>query len=313
MSDLDSLLARAKRAFGGRTPSEVASGYRAIVGPTRSEDIHVQEALEALQSGRKPTPLQLASLEHAIRVFRPAILSSARSLRMAPEHMAAFPGWEPFCAAVRPHLYAVGRIDRGPEAPGSVPDSVGTGFLVAPHALVTNRHVLEVLSLGAMELERGMGVVRFGQERGVPDSEGAVPILSVLGVHPTLDLALFEIEPRATADGREPFAVHPAPPEVGETVVAVGYPFADAERNPLFVDTLFEGVYGVKRASPGEVIGLGREVIHHDCSTLGGSSGSPLLDMSTARVLGVHARGGFAVRNTAVAGAALAGFIEHFT
>lgn len=309
MSDL---LERARRAFGGRTPAEVASDYRAIVGPTRSEDIRVREALETLQNGQKPTPLQLAALEQAIRVFRPAIPSSHGTLRLAQEHRATFPEWDPFCAAVRPHLYAIGRIDRGPEGPGSVPDNVGTGFLIAPGALVTNRHVLEILSLGAMELERGMAVVTFRQEMNTTDGGDPSPIVRVLGVHATLDVVVLEIEPPPPVDGRAPLLVDPSPPAVGKAVVAVGYPFADAERNPVFVDTLFEGTYGVKRASPGEVIGVGREVIHHDCSTLGGSSGSPLLDMSTSRVLGVHARGGFAVRNTAVAGAALAIFIAPF-
>lgn len=92
----------------------------------------------------------------------------------------------------------------------------------------------------------------------------------------------------------------------------MGYPFEDSERNPMFVDALFEGSYGVKRASPGEVTALGRSVVHHDCSTLGGNSGSPLLDMTTARVVGVQARGGFAVRNTAVAGGELAEFAAPF-
>lgn len=313
MTDLEALLARASRAFGGRKPSEVAADYRAIVGPTRSDDVLVQGALEALRNGTRPTPLQLAALEHAIRVFRPAIASRGGHFKkLADEHRAAFPVWDAFAAGVQPHLYAIGRIDRGPMAPSSVPENVGTGFLIAGGVLVTNRHVLEVLSLGAMALEPGMAIVNFRQEEDTADGEDPVTIVGVLAIHPTLDLVLLEVEVLPASPDRKPLTLDPAPPRVGQGVVAIGYPFSDAERNPLFVSAALEGVFGVKRASPGEVIELGDGVFHHDASTLGGNSGSPMLDMATARVVGVHFHGGFAVRNTAVTAAALVAFATPF-
>jgi V8-like Glu-specific endopeptidase len=53
------------------------------------------------------------------------------------------------------------------------------------------------------------------------------------------------------------------------------------------------------------VIRGGGVTFAHDCSTLGGSSGSPVLDAATGLVIGVHKSGMFAVRNGAVASAAL--------
>ena len=40
--------------------------------------------------------------------------------------------------------------------------------------------------------------------------------------------------------------------------------------------------------------------IEHDCSTLGGNSGSPVVDLETHQVIGLHFGGRFGVRNYAV-------------
>jgi hypothetical protein len=87
-------------------------------------------------------------------------------------------------------------------------------------------------------------------------------------------------------------------------VLGVGYPLY-SDGNPPWVDALFENVYGVKRASPGELLGLEGARLFHDCTTLSGNSGSPLLDPRTGLVVGIHASGQFALRNTAVSTSAI--------
>jgi hypothetical protein len=183
---------------------------------------------------------------------------------------------------------------------------MGTGFLVRPHLLVTNRHVLHGLSWGTGRLERGMAQVRFGQEYGQRDEEGPVDVVREVAVHPTLDLALLEVDPSRP---HTPLVLDPEPLGAGAGVAAVGYPQADTVRNPLFVSAVFDGSFGVKRVAPGEVLRVEGPLFHHDCSTLGGNSGSPLLSLRTARVVGVHFQGQFATRNTAVAASELAAFL----
>lgn len=87
----------------------------------------------------------------------------------------------------------------------------------------------------------------------------------------------------------------------GRLVYVVGYPGSSRSTTPDIFAALFAGVKGVKRLTPGlltagrgDVEGDGRAwVIGHDASTLGGSSGSLVVDLEAeARlVLGVHFAG----------------------
>jgi hypothetical protein len=66
-------------------------------------------------------------------------------------------------------------------------------------------------------------------------------------------------------------------------------PFAtDAERN-----SIFKGVFDVKRVQPGQINRVLMEgaVLGHTCSTLRGNSGSPVIDLATNQVIGIHRRG----------------------
>jgi hypothetical protein len=84
----------------------------------------------------------------------------------------------------------------------------------------------------------------------------------------------------------------------------------DSGRNPLFVSSIFGNRFGVKRAAPGEVIDPGGQGFHHDCSTLGGNSGSPVVSLKTGQVVGVHRAGEFMYRNESVAGTGLGAFVR---
>jgi len=50
--------------------------------------------------------------------------------------------------------------------------------------------------------------------------------------------------------------------------------------------------------------------LFHDCSTLGGNSGSPVFQLETGRVIGIHRSGFFMYRNEAVDGASLDAFVH---
>ena len=301
---IERLRARVQRTFGDRPAGEAVGKARQIVGPGRIPPGHeeAEAALDALRSGLEPTPRQIAALELVLRFMRPAVYSRQGRLDELPPVNEYEPEtverWDRFRDLASPWLHSIGRIDRG----GANGEKLGTGFVVAPGLVATNRHVVSALSFGADQLEEGQAVIRFGQERGTQEAEGPVAILSVAAIHPALDLALLTIQdPRE----REPLVLETETVEEGLAITAVGYPLEDP-RSPLFADTIYQGAYGVKRASPGEVLERSHEtLVYHDCSTLGGNSGSPILSQETARVVGVHASGLFLYRNEAVGAARL--------
>ncbi|HYH95597.1 serine protease [Hyalangium sp.] len=170
-----------------------------------------------------------------------------------------------------------------------------TAFQVSSRVVVTSAHVAERL-LHDDDLARGHFVARFNADERRP--EKAVHIVRVLALHPTEDVAFLQLADDGPVERGLCLAREPWLPR-GAQVFVVGYPVYGAG-TPLFLDALFENVYGVKRISPGESLGMEAERLYHDCTTLPGSSGSPLLDPRTGLVMGIHASGQFAWRNTAV-------------
>ncbi len=314
MSDrIANLRARAQRAFPtGDIPGSLGK-TRAIVGVPHIPDSEAaaQRALEALRRGEIPPPGELAALEFVIRLMRQAPLS--RQGELAPLAVGAAPhlfdpslveAWDGFRARVKPLLYSIGRIDLNDGRTGAV----GTGFVATPGLVLTNRHVLAALSGGTEVLERGQATVRFHQEFGSVDPPGAtVAITGVAGVHPRLDMALLRIDDPV---GRPALPLRPAPAEPSAAVATVGYPLEDPLRNPIFAPAIFGTRYGVKRAAVGEIMERDGATVFHDCSTLGGNSGSPVFTLADGAVAAVHASGFFMYRNSAIDVTEIAPFLE---
>jgi endonuclease G len=63
----------------------------------------------------------------------------------------------------------------------------------------------------------------------------------------------------------------------------------------------FRNLYDVKRFSPGFLIeDGGMTILRHDCTTLGGNSGSPVISLDSGKAIGLHYAGTFGVGNSAV-------------
>ncbi|MFO1093296.1 MAG: serine protease [Planctomycetaceae bacterium] len=301
-------LQRYQRAFQNMSVDEVLNNRRAIIGPanmpTDAQGQLAKDALRALNDGVEPTPVQLAALETVVRLMRPSQLSVNREFENIPDEAAGLGDWKAFGTTVKSALYTIGRVDN------SVDKGLGTGFLVSEKLLVTNIHVLDDLTGGLRRLERGQAKVWFKKEFGAVPEEAAVAIVRVAALHDTLDLAILEIDPVSLSDDRVPLTISAGNPTAGEAVVVIGYPQNDPLRNPLFIPAIFGGRFGVKRAAPGEIVSTTGKSLFHDCSTLGGNSGSPVLSLSSGKLVGVHRAGSFMYRNESVRGSDLQSFVQ---
>ncbi len=63
---------------------------------------------------------------------------------------------------------------------------------------------------------------------------------------------------------------------------------------------IFNGIYDVKRLSPGVVTESTPNLLKHDCSTLGGNSGSVMINLATGEAVGLHFGGSYKISNLAV-------------
>jgi S1-C subfamily serine protease len=312
-SAYDRLLGRARRTFGDLPVDKAVAKVRAIIGVPSVPDSEqaAQSALEKLRKGtQRPTANELAALEFVIRMMRPAPLSLHGDLQPLPSRPGestyqpeVSQAWEMFRQHVKPLLYSIGRLDRtsGPNR------ETGTGFLVSDDLVVTNHHVVSQLSHGTDMLEPGMAVIRFYQEfEGPADPLPLCEVLGVAALHPTLDIALLRVK---LSESRPPLRLEAGTAADHVPVGVIGYPYKDS-RNPLFTDAIYQSRYGVKRGALGELIGGNTQLLHHDCSTLGGNSGSPVFSLETGRVVALHFSGTFMYRNEGVRSGEVAAFLH---
>ena len=103
----------------------------------------------------------------------------------------------------------------------------------------------------------------------------------------------------------DPISISPNPPFPFQDICVIGYPAKDGLRNDAsLMRDLFGDVYQVKRLSPGRVSSIEDDhfVFSHDCTTLGGNSGSVVLDNQSGMAFGLHFSGSFMENNYAVKG-----------
>lgn len=220
--------------------------------------------------------------------------------------------WKPRIARAREKLgaaaQAVGRLQLR-----NHPDFewCGTAWLVHREIVATNRHVAMLFTerkgdrlIFAPGLDdRAIEVaVDFAKEHQ-RDTVAEFRVRKVLYVDQgPIDLAFLQLESTGTGEMPlpEPIALGEAP-EPGQAVACLGYPAWDGRRNdPQWMREIFGDVFGVKRFHPGFVTRTKPETFEHDCSTLGGNSGSPVVDLETGRAVGLHFSGRFGMRNLAV-------------
>jgi endonuclease G len=203
-------------------------------------------------------------------------------------------------------IRAVGRID----LTGSPFEWVGTGWLVHDSMLVTNRHVADAFAMrngDGFEFSIGedgpIGAsVDFLQE--INSTKRLVfKLVRPLFIQqaPGPDVAFFEIEVESGNQSiARPIALADRPLET-KNVAVIGYPAYDSRiPDVALMEQIYGSTYNKKRLAPGAVTRLDDSRILHDCTTLGGNSGSVVLDLDSGKAFGLHFSGAFLTTNYAV-------------
>ena len=201
---------------------------------------------------------------------------------------------------------AVGRIDLR----GAPLGFVGSGWLVAENVIVTNRHVASEFAT-----RRGDGFT-FKMAIGGPVSssvdflhENDNPAKLVFNLVRPLhiedargpDIAFFEIEMvSGNAKLAKPIELATEITET-ESVATIGYPAYDSRiAEPELMERIYRKVYNKKRLAPGGVTRVDQVRVWHNCTTLGGCSGSAVFDLDRGKAIGLHFSGSFLATNYAV-------------
>ena len=268
-----------------------------------------EEVSEALAPGAA-APDEAAEESIVMRKQRPVLAIRDHDAVLEFRDLGDSTIWKARLETAKPFLddaiRAVGRID----LTGSAYEWVGTGWLVHESVLVTNRHVAD-----AFAMRDGDG---FAFSIGDDGPIGAsVDFLQEIDNNKTLvfklvrplfiqpapgpDVAFFEIEvtsgnqslakPIALADG----------PTTTKNVAVIGYPAYDSRiPDVALMEAIYGNTYNKKRLAPGAVTRVDTSRILHDCTTLGGNSGSVVLDLDSGEAFGLHFSGAFLTTNYAV-------------
>ena len=206
-------------------------------------------------------------------------------------------------------LPLIGRV----EVPSSpILPYAGTGFVVGQGLIATNRHVAQIFAQGlglTIRYRAGDAAIDFKRQVDAPDDERTayLSVRAVEMIHPYWDMALLRVDGLPT-DRMLRLSVKSPEELLDRNVVVIGYPARDERNDVALQDRIFNRTYNVKRLQPGVIRTRAKvqsfensvNALTHDASTLGGNSGSAVIEVDTGEVVALHFAGEYLKANYAV-------------
>ena len=196
---------------------------------------------------------------------------------------------------------SVGRINLRNHSMGWV----GTGWVIEPNVVVTNRHVARAFAEADGD---GFAFVQSHDGRYAKaeldtlrehesGEESVFKMKEVLWIEPSKkghhDVAFLSIEPEGEDDQPQPPRITLMSDEefvdvTDRWLAVIGYPAYSIYNNAQDQQRIFDGVFDVKRLQPGKVKHVNDAELKHDATTLGGNSGSVVLDLELGKAMALH-------------------------
>lgn len=314
-----------------RSRAPIETGFAGDPGddPRLKKEFAVAQAAAAALEQNASATLSTEQVQ-ALHAF--VHLLARPALRVVDDAVPAIPqSWERLKTAhdsVIRRIRGVGRIDTSRRV------HVGTGWFVAENLLLTNRHVAGALcgldphgdpawldklptavamTNALWDTDPSRRAVWDPAETPSAASTAIGTITKIRTFHPLLDMALLDVTGVPNSNNLV-LRMHASPPTslARHDVYLAGYPGVTPPHGVslqvaklLFRDAISTGL---KRVSPGQLVALVEDLPiasdkpreSHDGSTLGGSSGSPVIDFDNHRVVALHYAGQYGVANHSV-------------
>lgn len=274
-------------------------GLESAESPAAAQARTLAEAgLTNIRDGRLPSSEQIAGIEAIILPdIRPVLDVVDGDFRTDHPLWLKLNDDQAIRGVLLPAISSVGRI----ELPGNRQYPYGgTGFVVGKNLVMTNRHVAAIFAsgLGERNLSFKPGFragIDFLRELDRPPGR-TLMVRRLVMIHPYWDMALLEVEGLPANAQPLRLSLRDIPADSMVEVAAIGYPAFDSRNDRDVQNDLFRRVFGVKRLQPGTFGGrqrtesFGKMVAasRHNCSTLGGNSGSALIDLLSGEVMALH-------------------------
>ncbi|PVM90821.1 nuclease [Caulobacter radicis] len=285
----------------------------------------VARALEAKPGRLESVGVNPMALEAIVRLTgRPPLVVRNNAVVIEKELLLDFPSSiVGLIKGAEPAIPSVGRIEfvNHEMAWG------GTGWVVDRSKndalVVTNRHVAKLVAKRSLDGKavfvrspftgvRYGASIDFNEEVEAQLSEArnaAATAVEYLADDTEADVALLRVARPNGVDWSWPDRLELAEKEAaqGDLVALVGYPAYDTRNDVTAMEQYFRGLYDVKRFAPGEITrpATAGIILSHDCTSLGGNSGSALISLESRAVVGLHFAGEYGVANSAVSAGTL--------
>jgi hypothetical protein len=255
------------------------------------------------------TDAEWGSLEAIVQVTgRPALRYKDGKVEM-PNDTGENQRWAVLIATARATINrvsrSVGRVSR--KGRSSTDELVGTAWRIGDTLVVTNRHVAKTLVLRPADpvLSWMLDAAKKPQVNFEPagDTRFAVSDIVYCAPEEDIDLAIMRLDCTAGLPP-PPLAIDWEPESIGQDVshneegrprfkgreiYVIGHPYRQVGSGAIA--QVFGCADGSKRCSPGFVTAITGTCLEHDCSTLGGNSGSCVLTTDRHAAVGLHSGG----------------------
>ena len=317
------LIQPGEMALGASRESMVAGELAAAV-PVAQPALFVAPAAPASPSAAAARAAVEAAVANAnvneaivLRFGRPVLLVRNDTFEVPASDTWKARLW-PYKSKLDAALRSVGRV----ELVGTNPPYVGTAWMITNDIAVTNRHVALLFAqrqgtgwrIRRSPIGQTVGVrVDFKEEylQTTPFEADIVEVLYVADLaDDEPDLAFIRLRPN-NRPLPPPIPLYDGVLRAQQVVAAIGYPAEDQRNGAADQARIFGNIFDVKRLAPGEITGVPDGFVFlHDCTTLGGNSGSVLLDVETGTAVGLHFAGEYLLSNYAVSAKTVRSYLE---
>jgi len=273
--------------------------------------LDMEEAVERVRSGRTnlndPEPA-----EAIVMLYGYPSLLVQKGTFVEPENQTWRRRLEPDRARINHVLANSGRVDvEGHRSK----KWLGTAWRVDETTFITNRHVATDFAeaiAGGHRIRRRMKVRIDLAEEHESDEQleyliGSILHIEDISIPGNVDMAVLKMHASAADIAGDPIELA-LNGKVPEFIGIAGYPARDWRNPEDPMNRIFGGIFDVKRFAPGRVMeaDYSPTKFTHNCTTLGGNSGSVVCDINTGAAFGLHYAGSareqnFAVKATAIA------------